>query len=54
LVLLDADPLASVESLKMIFGVVRGGSYYSSDMLEALKERTQERYLAPTRLPIEL
>jgi cytosine/adenosine deaminase-related metal-dependent hydrolase len=54
LVLLDADPLASVKNLKEIYGVVRGGSYYSSDMLEALKERTQERYLAPTQLPLEL
>jgi imidazolonepropionase-like amidohydrolase len=53
LVLLDADPLASVQNLKKIYGVVRAGSYYSPDMLETLREQTRERYLAPTRLPLE-
>jgi hypothetical protein len=49
LVLLDADPVASVQNLKKLHGVVRGGSYYSSDTLEALKRKTEERHSAPAQ-----
>ncbi|WP_293864170.1 amidohydrolase family protein [Sphingomonas sp. 67-36] len=38
LVLLDADPLARVENLHAITGVVRGGAYYSRRNLDALKD----------------
>jgi len=46
LVLLDADPLTSVQNLKTVHGVVRAGSYYSSDMLEMLKKSTEARHSA--------
>ncbi|WP_405771910.1 amidohydrolase family protein [Streptomyces sp. NBC_00080] len=39
LVLLDADPLESVQNLHRIAGVVRAGRHYSSADLTALKER---------------
>ena len=37
LVLLDADPIQSVQNLHRIGGVVRAGFYYSNADLEALK-----------------
>ncbi|HEX4111817.1 MAG TPA: amidohydrolase family protein [Stellaceae bacterium] len=46
LVLLDADPLAGVQNFKKLHGVVRRGSYYSADMLDALKKKTEERHSA--------
>lgn len=36
LVLLDADPLADVQNLHGIYGVVKGGTYYSSADLRNL------------------
>jgi imidazolonepropionase-like amidohydrolase len=44
LVLLDADPLAGVQNLKAIHGVVRGGKYYSASALDDLKKRTEQRH----------
>jgi hypothetical protein len=44
LVLLDADPLAGVQNLKAIHGVVRGGKYYSAGALGDLKKRTEQRH----------
>ncbi|HEY5319388.1 MAG TPA: amidohydrolase family protein [Galbitalea sp.] len=38
LVVLDADPNVSVESLHGVVGVVRAGRYYSSSQLESLKK----------------
>jgi imidazolonepropionase-like amidohydrolase len=46
LVLLDADPLADVKNLKRIHAVVRGGTYYSSEMLDAFKQKTAQRHSA--------
>jgi hypothetical protein len=43
LVLLDANPIASVANLHRVGGVVRGGVYYSPEALAALKQRTAER-----------
>lgn len=37
LVLLDANPLESVQNLHKIAGVVRGGRFYSPQQLDALK-----------------
>ncbi len=39
LVLLDANPIESVDNLHAIWGVVRAGRYYSSADLEAMKGR---------------
>ena len=39
LVLLEANPLESVDNLARIAGVVRGGEYYSRTDLDALKQR---------------
>jgi hypothetical protein len=39
LVLLAADPLAGVQNLKAIHGVVRGGKYYSAGALDDLKKK---------------
>ncbi|MEU6841643.1 amidohydrolase family protein [Streptomyces sp. NPDC046716] len=39
LVLLDADPVASVAHLHRVVGVVRAGRYYDAPALAALKER---------------
>ena len=39
LVLLDANPIESVDHLHRISGVVRGGRYYPSAELDALKEK---------------
>ncbi|MGE4431186.1 MAG: amidohydrolase family protein [Sphingobium sp.] len=42
LVLLDADPLARVENLHAIAGVVRAGVHYSASALDALKRRVAD------------
>ena len=39
LVLLDANPVESVDHLHRISGVVRGGRYYPRADLDALKEK---------------
>ena len=39
LVLLDKNPMESVANLHGIFGVVRGGNFYSKDALEGLKAK---------------
>ncbi len=39
LVLLDANPIESVDNLHAIWGVVRAGQYYASADLEAMKSR---------------
>jgi imidazolonepropionase-like amidohydrolase len=41
LVLLDANPLESVQNLHTISGVIRGGRYYSSGDLDSLKRRVE-------------
>src|ERR1700733_14749522 len=46
LVLLDANPIASVANLHRISAVVRAGAYYSSDALAALKDQTATRVAA--------
>jgi hypothetical protein len=46
LVLLDSDPIASVQHLHAIAGVVRAGTYHSAAALEAMKKRTEERVAA--------
>ena len=43
LVLLAANPLEDVRNLHGIRGVVRGGKFYSSDQLEAIKEDVAAR-----------
>jgi Amidohydrolase family len=48
LVLLDANPLESVQHLHRIAGVVRGGRFYSQDQLDALKHGV-ERNIAGQR-----
>lgn len=42
LVVLDADPMASVQNLHKVYAVVRGGNLYSKDALEALKQKVQK------------
>jgi imidazolonepropionase-like amidohydrolase len=42
IVLLDGNPVESVQNLHSIAGVVRGGFYYSHDDLDALRERAKE------------
>jgi hypothetical protein len=44
LVVLDADPLAGVANLARLHGVLRAGAYYSGDMLEGLKRKTEQRH----------
>jgi imidazolonepropionase-like amidohydrolase len=39
LVILDANPLESVENFSKIAGVVRGGVHYSKEEIVALKDR---------------
>ncbi len=41
LVLLDANPVESVQNLHRISGVVRAGCYYSRRDLDALRSRVQ-------------
>jgi hypothetical protein len=43
LVLLDANPVASVANLHRIAAVVRGGTYHSADALAAMKKKTADR-----------
>lgn len=46
LVLLDANPIASVQNLHRIAGVVRNGSYHSAVALSAMKQKTAARVAA--------
>ena len=46
LVLLDANPMASVQNLHRIAGVMRAGTYYSAAALAQLKKRTADRVAA--------
>ncbi|MGA2395017.1 MAG: amidohydrolase family protein [Candidatus Lustribacter sp.] len=46
LVLLDANPLESVQNLHRIAGVVRAGTYYPRAALEELKKKTEARMAA--------
>jgi cytosine/adenosine deaminase-related metal-dependent hydrolase len=46
LVLLDANPIANVANLHRISAVVRAGTYYPSDALDAMKEQTATRVAA--------
>ena len=41
LVILDANPIASVASLHQVYGVVRAGRYYSTNALNGLKQRVR-------------
>jgi imidazolonepropionase-like amidohydrolase len=43
LVLLDANPIASVQNLHRIAGVVRAGTYHSAAALAAMKRQTADR-----------
>jgi imidazolonepropionase-like amidohydrolase len=42
LVLLDANPVESVQNLHKVYAVVRGGKFYSTDALKALKQKVAE------------
>ena len=42
LVVLSANPIQSIQNLHAITGVVRAGTYYSSDALNALKQSVQQ------------
>lgn len=46
LLLLDANPIANVQNLHRIFGVVRAGTYHPSATLASMKYRTAERVAA--------
>jgi imidazolonepropionase-like amidohydrolase len=46
LVLLDANPIASVANLHRISAVVRAGTYYPAGALAAMKEQTATRVAA--------
>jgi cytosine/adenosine deaminase-related metal-dependent hydrolase len=46
LVLLDANPIASVQNLHRIAGVVRAGAYHSAADLAAMKQKTADRVAA--------
>ena len=46
LVLLSANPMASVQNLHRIAGVVRGGTYHSAAALAAMKQKTADRVRA--------
>ena len=46
LVLLSANPVASVQNLHRIAGVVRGGTYHSAAALAAMKQKTADRVRA--------
>jgi imidazolonepropionase-like amidohydrolase len=47
LVLLDANPIDSVQNLHRIHAVIRDGRFYSADALAQLKERVAERVATP-------
>jgi imidazolonepropionase-like amidohydrolase len=44
LVLLDANPVESVQNLHKVYAVVRGGKFYSTDALKALKQKVAEDF----------
>lgn len=46
LVLLDANPIASVQHLHRIHGVMRAGTYYPATALAGMKQHTAERVAA--------
>ena len=46
LVLLSANPIASIQNLHRITGVVRAGTYYSAAALAAMKKKTADRVRA--------
>lgn len=46
LVLLEADPLAGVQNLHGLWGVVRGGRFYSQQRMLALREQVAQRVSA--------
>ena len=52
LVVLDANPIANVQNLHGIFGVVRGGDFYSIQRLDALKEKVR-KHVETTKMPAE-
>ncbi len=52
LVLLDGNPLDSVQNLHKIFAVVRDGRFYSKDDLESIKEQVAGQVALP--MPDEL
>ena len=54
LVVLSANPLQSVGNLHAISGVVRAGSYFSSDALNSLKHGVQQRLVGYTPPPSSL
>jgi hypothetical protein len=55
LVLLDGNPVASVEHLHAISAVVRGGVYYGTDDLTSMKQKTEARLAAlpPPSAPVQ-
>ena len=53
LVVLDANPMESVQNLHGIYAVVRGGNFYSKQALEALKDKVQQ-HVQSTKLPAEM
>jgi imidazolonepropionase-like amidohydrolase len=42
LVVLDANPMDSVQNLHKVYAVVRGGNYYSKDALDSLKQKVRK------------
>ncbi len=48
LVLLNADPIESAQNLHKIFGVVRNGTFYSAQELDAMKESVAGRIVGET------
>jgi Amidohydrolase family len=42
LVLLDGNPVETVQNLHKIYAVIRGGNFYSTDALKALKQQVAE------------
>ena len=52
LVMLDANPMESVQNLHGIYAVVRGGNFYSKQALEGLKDKVQQ-HVESTKLPAE-
>jgi hypothetical protein len=51
LVVLDANPIESVQNLHKVDAVVRAGAYYSSDALNALKQKAAERLATQPAAP---
>ncbi len=52
LVMLDANPMESVQNLHGIYAVIRGGNFYSKQALEGLKDKVQQ-HVESTKLPAE-